>query len=122
MILFYATDRPIALVLFVMADESPELKAGHAPATKVGGMRVVQHKTPKEDKEAAAEKKMTPEEVAEFGEDKPEKKSQVVVSGAKASEEAAFPTEAVKVMHEKPMPTHDKGASHKPKIIHQPKK
>ena len=105
-----------------MADqETPELKAGHAPATKVGGMRVVQHKTPKDEKEA--EKKMTPEEVAEFGEDKPEKKAaQVVVSGAKASEEAAFPAEAVKVMHEKPMPTHDKGASHKPKIIQQPRK
>jgi len=64
----------------------------------------------------------------------------VIVSGAKASEESAFPAEAVKSFHEKPFPTHDKvkshwnlhrrclngfifqGAATKPKIIHQPKK
>merc|ERR1712210_316652 len=90
-----------------------------------GGMRVVQHKTTKDEKDEKTEKKMTPEEVEEFGEDKPVKKSSassVLVSGAKASEEEAYPKETVKVMHDKPMPTHDKGASHKPKIIHQPKK
>jgi hypothetical protein len=105
-----------------MADESPELKAGHAPATKVGGRRVVQNKSPKEEEDK--DKKMTPEEVEEFGEDKPEKKSTgpVMISGANASVEAAFPPEAVKAMHEKPMPTHDKGASQKPKIIQQPRK
>lgn len=44
-----------------MADnESTELKAGHAPATKVGGMRVVQHKPAKEEKPDAA--KMTEED------------------------------------------------------------
>ena len=60
----------------------------------------------------------------EFGEDKPVKKGEdLVVSGAVASEGAAFPTEAVKSYHEKPHPTHDKGSAHqKPKIIQQPKK
>ena len=29
--------------------ETPELKAGHPPAVKVGGMRVVQHKKPNEE-------------------------------------------------------------------------
>ena len=107
-----------------MEGDAPELKAGHAPATKVGGMRVVQHKPPKEDKPESPTK-MTAEDKAEFGEDKPEKKSgsgSVVVSGAKASEEAAFPKEAVKSFHDKPQPTHDKGAMNKPKIIQQPKK
>ena len=46
----------------------------------------------------------------------------VVVSGAKTSEDAAFPPDAVKSFHEKPLPTHDKGASHKPKVIQQPRK
>lgn len=46
----------------------------------------------------------------------------VVVSGAKASEESSFPTDAVKSFHEKPIPTHDKGASNKPKVIQQPRK
>ena len=45
-----------------------------------------------------------------------------MVSGAKATEEAAFPADAVKSFHEKPMPTHDKGASQKPKVIQQPRK
>lgn len=69
---------------------------------------------------------MTAEEKEEFGEDKPEKKSaasSAVVSGAKATEDAAFPKEAVKAFHDKPAPTHDKAAhASKPKIIHQPKK
>ena len=48
-----------------MADkESTELKAGHAPATKVGGMRVVQHKPTKDEKPEAA--KMTDEDKGRF--------------------------------------------------------
>merc|ERR1712122_18574 len=87
-------------------EESSELKAGHAPAQKVGGMRIVQHK-----------------QKEEFGEDRPAKATaSVVVSGAKTSEDSAFPPDAVKAFHEKPMPTHDKGASHKPKVIQQPRK
>ena len=67
--------------------------------------------------------KMTAEDKEEFGEDaKTKKPSAILVSGASASEDAAFPKEAVKAYHEKPMPTHDKGASNKPKIIQQPKK
>ena len=46
----------------------------------------------------------------------------VLVSGAKASEESAYPEEAVKAFHVKPLPTHTKGASNKPKVIHQPTK
>ena len=45
-----------------------------------------------------------------------------MVSGAKETEDAPFPADAVKSFHEKPMPTHDKGASQKPKIIQQPRK
>ncbi len=70
--------------------------------------------------------KMSAEDKEEFGEDKPEKRaaaSSTVVSGAKASEESAYPKEAVKVYHDKPQPKHEAAAhSAKPKIIHQPKK
>jgi len=106
-----------------------EIKGGHAPAQKVGGMRVVQHKHQAEKAEKAAapgaekdaEKKA--EDKEEFGEDKPVKPpSSVLVSGAKATEDGAFPKEAVKAYHDKPMPTHDKNASahQKPKVIQQP--
>ena len=47
----------------------PELKAGHPPAQKVGGMRVVQKKAASSNEKE--EPKMTQEEKEEFGEDKP---------------------------------------------------
>lgn len=125
-------------------EETGELKAGHPPAQKVGGMRVVQHKQ-KEEKIEASPSKMTEEDREEFGEDLPLKAASVsnlfftglnllhfknvlhilqsvMVSGAKTTEESSFPTDAVKSFHEKPMPTHDKGASNKPKVIQQPRK
>merc|ERR1712029_466798 len=49
-----------------------------------------------------------------------EDKRKVVVSGATTGEEEAFPKEAVKAFHEKPMPTHEKTAVNKPRIIQQP--
>ena len=108
-----------------MADENPELKGGHAPAQKVGGMRVVQHK--QQEKEEPPKAKMTPEEVEEFGEDNKNKESggaaPIVVSGAKVSVNDAFPTQAVKAIHEKPKPTHEKGAPQKPNmVLQQPRK
>lgn len=102
------------------AAETQELKGGHAPAVKAGGMRIVQHKHPKADEKAA---KPTEEEIEEFGEDgKKEEKKDVVVSGAVTVETKAYPEDAVKSFHEKPVPTHQMVNSPKPKIIQQPKK
>jgi len=108
--------------------EGVELKGGHEPAKIVGGRRIVTRERHSESEDKTTPKKPTEqaeEEKEEFGEDKPAKpESSVVISGAKSSEEAAFPKEAVKAYHEKPMPTHDKASSahSKPKIIQQPKK
>lgn len=101
------------------AAETQDLKGGHAPAQKVGGMRVV---TKPRDEKAASPAKPTEEEVEEFGEDRKEKQGDVIVSGAKNVDSEAFPKEAVKAFHEKPMPTHQQGASNKPKVIKQPSK
>ena len=57
-------------------EDSNELKAGHPPAQKVGGMRVVQHKH-KDEKPDASPSKMTEEEREEFGDDKPMKAANV---------------------------------------------
>jgi len=102
--------------------DSQEMKGGHPPAQKVGGMRVVQHKSNRsEDKPAPP--KPSEEEVKEFGdEEKDKKEKDVVISGAVTGESVAFPKEAVKAYHEKPVPTHQMSASPKPKIIQQPKK
>ncbi|XP_023329185.1 death-associated protein 1 [Eurytemora carolleeae] len=98
--------------------DAQDLKGGHAPALKVGGMRVVQ-KAPREDK-SESPVKPTDEEIEEFGEDKKEKNADIVVSGAKMGVEEAFPKAAIQAFHEKPVPTHQMGASNKPKIIQQP--
>ena len=57
-------------------EESSELKAGHAPAQKVGGMRIVQHKH-KEEKHEGSPPKVSEEEKEEFGEDRPAKATAV---------------------------------------------
>jgi len=110
------------------AKDGIELKGGHEPAKIVGGRRIVTRERHSESEDKAPPKKspdQSEEEKEEFGEDKPAKPaSSVMISGAKASEEAAFPKEAVRAYHDKPIPTHDKAISahSKPKIIQQPKK
>lgn len=104
-------------------EESNEMKAGHAPAQKVGGVRIA--KKQKEEKVDGSPPKVSEEDKEEFGDNVPVKAASgpVVVSGAKTSDGDAFPVDAVKSFHEKPMPTHDKGASNKPKMpIQQPRK
>jgi len=104
-------------------EETNELKAGHPPAQKVAGVRIAQHKPPKVEKVDGSPPKVSEEDKEEFGEDKPVKTaSSSIVSGAKVTDDVSFPTEAVKSFHDKPMPTHDKGASNKPKVIQQPRK
>merc|ERR1712238_640962 len=80
-------------------EESNEMKAGHAPAQKVGGVRIAPKKQ-KDEKVDGSPPKVSEEDKEEFGDNVP-----------------------VKSFHEKPMPTHDKGASNKPKMpIQQPRK
>ncbi|XP_052079422.1 death-associated protein 1-like [Mytilus californianus] len=105
------------------ASQDAELKGGHAPAVKVGGMRVVTHQ--KNEKVEGATPPPTKEEIEEFGESAPKSDkhhTSVLISGALSKGDKDFPPEAVKAYHDKPLPTHDNRPNQKPQIIHQPNK
>ena len=132
---------------------SAELKAGHAPATKVGGMRVgaprPRHTSHDEDKNAAdntegaqessgdnaADATATTEKTGEGAKteeapttsDVANRAAGDMVSGVFVSVEKAYPTEAVKIIHDKPgthpkneIHTHVKHNDQKP--LYQPRK
>ncbi|KAL8587720.1 hypothetical protein ACOMHN_020938 [Nucella lapillus] len=104
-------------------DAAGDLKGGHAPAVKVGGKRVVQHK---KEPEKAEQPAMTAEEEEEFGTSPPKSDkhhSTAVVSGAQTKGDKDFPAQAVKVYHDKLQPTHEKqrGTGQVPQNIHQPR-
>jgi len=104
---------------------SPDKSDGphHPTAVKVGGMRITQNKSHLKDKKIdAAMTVPPPEEDALKVSTSPPKSAVTAVSGALQKGNEDFPKEAVESFHVKPIPTHDKGASTKPMIIHQPRK
>lgn len=103
--------------------EDPSVKAGHAPAVKVGGMRVVTHTKAHKEKPAEEEK---PDEEEEF--EVPPKTDkhhqQILLSGVVTKGDKDFPEAAVKSYHEKPKPTHENRHVNSPqmRVIQQPRK
>ncbi|XP_034825958.1 death-associated protein 1 [Maniola hyperantus] len=97
-------------------EESPQLKAGHPPAVKAGGMRITQHKQPhtKDDKEPANE------DLTGLGGPSAVPTNPVSIVGAPNKGNADFPPEAAQVAHSPKPPAY---VNHKPGlIIHQPRK
>jgi len=102
------------------AAEDPVLKAGHPPAVKAGGMRVARHRQSSTgDKTDKTE--MTKEEQEEYGSSPPKVDKQVLVSGAVAKEDKAYPPEAVKHFHEHPLPSKEMRPVQHKHNINQPK-
>lgn len=103
--------------------DAPELKGGHAPAVKAGGMRITQHKSPQQELAKKQPEKMSPEDEEEFPEESPPKTSAVVISGVVTKGHKDFPPQAVKATHTKPLPTHDARPHSMPQQhIQQPRK
>ncbi|KAG5268735.1 hypothetical protein AALO_G00215870 [Alosa alosa] len=101
--------------------EKIETKAGHLPAVKVGGMRVVQkHQAAGEP--APPEKKEDDDD-EEYVSSSPPKPT-VVISGVVAKGDKDFTPEAAQVAHQKPVPGVQKlpSAHHINQHIHQPRK
>jgi ABC-type phosphate/phosphonate transport system substrate-binding protein len=103
-----------------MSSSEVEMKAGHPPAVKAGGMRVARTRQTSTG-EGKEKPEMTKEEIEEFGTSPPKTEKQVMVSGALAKEEKAFPPEAVKQYHEKPLPSKDLRPIQTKHSINQPK-
>jgi len=99
--------------------EECKLKAGHPPAVKAGGMRITQHKSPKEE-----QPKPSKQDAEEGKTSTSPPKIVTIVSGAVAKGNADFPPEAVQHFHEKPQPTHQNRSVHctRPIVIQQPRK
>jgi len=102
-----------------MSDDA--LKAGHAPAVKVGGMRVVQNR--KKSESDKTEAGAASEEITEISSSPPKTQQQQVVSGAVVKGDKDFTSAAVKSFHEKPAPTHDPKPrpAQNTQNIHQPR-
>lgn len=84
------------------AEETAQLKAGHPPAVKAGGMRITQHKTPhpKDTKES------TYEDFTGLAGPSPVPSNPVSISGAPNKGNADFTPEAAQVAHSPKPPSH----------------
>ncbi|XP_075228037.1 death-associated protein 1 [Lycorma delicatula] len=98
-----------------------ELKAGHPPAVKAGGMRITQHKSPKSDDKHLLDDSDINNAGLKVSTSPPKN---LTISGAPPRGNADFPAEAVQSFHDKPLPAHDPRPAHgnRPNIIHQPRK
>nr|XP_020671222.1 death-associated protein 1 [Pogona vitticeps] len=96
-----------------------ETRAGHPPAVKAGGMRIVQKHPHAAD---AKEEKDKDEQDWESGTSPP--KPTVFISGVVARGDKDFPPAAAQVAHQKPHPSVEKlpPAQHVKQYIHQPRK
>ncbi|XP_059620100.1 death-associated protein 1 [Phlebotomus argentipes] len=98
-----------------MSDEENQKLAGHKPAVKVGGMRVVQHKNPNSEKTSGD----SPEDTTGLA-PAPTIPNSQIVSGAHTRGHSEFTPEAAQVAHS-PKPPNP--VSIKPQVnIQQPRK
>ncbi|XP_014241533.1 death-associated protein 1 [Cimex lectularius] len=94
-----------------------ELKAGHPPAVKAGGMRITQHKTTK-----TSDVKLNDEEINNPLKIPQPTEKTVSISGAPVRGNQDFPAQAIQSFHQKPQPSHELQHTTRANIIQQPKK
>ncbi|KAJ8279712.1 hypothetical protein COCON_G00067780 [Conger conger] len=97
--------------------EKNETKAGHLPAVKAGGMRIVQKH------QGSGEPAAKDEDMSEYEDPTPPKPT-VIVSGVVTKGDKDFTPAAAQVAHQKPQPSVEKlrQGPHINQHIHQPRK
>ncbi|XP_046860399.1 death-associated protein 1-like [Xenia sp. Carnegie-2017] len=110
-----------------MSSDAKELKGGHPPAVKAGGMRIASKAHPHTHHNLTPEQKledkkfMEEEHILENCEEKPP--SKVLVSGAEVKLTDASNPGSVKQFHDKPQPKVEKPVKHHHQhAIQQPRK
>ncbi|XP_006634657.1 death-associated protein 1 homolog [Lepisosteus oculatus] len=98
--------------------EKVETKAGHLPAVKAGGMRIVRKH--QGSGESAQDRDKDSKEYESSSPPKPT----LIISGAVAKGDKDFPPAAAQVAHQKPQPSVEKlpPSHHINQHIHQPRK
>ncbi|XP_039610325.1 death-associated protein 1 [Polypterus senegalus] len=98
--------------------EKPETKAGHLPAVKAGGMRIVQKH------QGAGEYPQEKDKDSKEYESSSPPKPTLIISGVVAKGNKDFPPAAAQVAHQKPQPSAEKlpPCHHVHQQIHQPRK
>ncbi|XP_006000593.1 death-associated protein 1 homolog [Latimeria chalumnae] len=97
--------------------EKTETRAGHLPAVKAGGMRIVRKHHSSDQQYHEKDK-----DSREWESDSPPKTT-VIISGAITKGDKDFPPAAAQVAHQKPQPCVEKlPVPHHIKHIHQPRK
>ncbi|KAI1902275.1 hypothetical protein AGOR_G00043020 [Albula goreensis] len=101
-----------------------EMKGGHLPAVKAGGMRIVQKHQVIPPEPAPEKEKKEEEKEGEEAESGGTPKPTVIVSGVVTKGDRDFTPAAAQVAHQKPMPCVEKlpPPYHINQHIHQPRK
>ncbi|EPQ03630.1 Death-associated protein 1 [Myotis brandtii] len=98
-------------------EEKQETKAGHPPAVKAGGMRIVQKHPHSGDTKEEKDK-----DEKEWETEPSPPKPTMYISCVIAQSDTDFPPAAAQVAHQKPHASMDKYLSHRPQHIQQPRK
>ncbi|XP_041103471.1 death-associated protein 1 [Polyodon spathula] len=98
--------------------EKTETKAGHLPAVKAGGMRIVQKH------QGAGEQNQEKDKDSKEYESSSPPKPTLIISGVVTKGDKDFPPAAAQVAHQKPQPSAEKlpSAHQINQHIHQPRK